>query len=262
MLLSYTFRVMTAVLYGTLRGITGAGWKKCVLCSHKIPAFLPWRGGFSTAPPIIQALHMVGSDIDHFACPRCGSTDRERHLYLYLTRTGIANSFCGKRVLHFAPEYQLSTWISSLEPSEYILGDLFPSTPPIQKINIEAIPFPDGYFDYLIANHVLEHVANLTCAISEITRVLNINGIAILQTPWCKKLSKTIEDQAVIDPYSRLHLFGQEDHVRIFGQDIYTVLSNENLIPSPIAHNDILHDINQDYYGVNIEEDFMIFQRK
>ena len=259
---SHAQSALIAIIRGTLQGLLGGGWRECVFCSHKVPAFLPWRGGYKLAPPIIHALHMIGSDLDHFACPYCGSTDRERHLYQYFLRTDLPNWLQGKRILHFAPEKQLSMWIATFEPFEYVRGDLFPGNPSIQQINMESIPFNDGYFDCVIANHVLEHVENLFCATREIARVLNTDGIAILQTPWCTGLSKTIEDQSVTDPYSRLHLFGQEDHLRIFGRDIYELLSSKYLVASPVTHNVILPDIDENRYGVNRNEEFMVFYKK
>ena len=262
MFLSHAYRVMAALLRGTFHGLTGGGWRVCEFCAHQVPAFVPWRGGSSSAPPIVHALHMIGSDMDNFACPCCGSTDRERHLHLYLERTGIANEFRGKRILHFAPELQLSGWISTFEPLEYVLADLSPSKPSVRRINMESIPFGDGYFDCVIANHVLEHVCNLTCATEEVARVLKINGIAILQVPWCAGLSKTIEDQAVEDSYARRHLYGQEDHQRLFGRDVYDRLSNEQLVAAPISHEELLSDIDPYRYGVNQKEPFMRFYRR
>ncbi|GLV61105.1 hypothetical protein KDH_79220 [Dictyobacter sp. S3.2.2.5] len=45
-----------------------------------------------------------------------------------------------------------------------------------QVIDIQAIPFPDDYFDYVIANHMLYHVPDRQRAFSEIRRVLRPQG--------------------------------------------------------------------------------------
>ena len=46
----------------------------------------------------------------------------------------------------------------------------------VQKVDIQDIPFPSCSFDYIIANHMLYHVPDLSKAISEVYRVLKPNG--------------------------------------------------------------------------------------
>lgn len=246
---------------GLVRAITGQGLRFCVVCQHHVPAFLPWRGGWAAAPPLMAALHVIGSDLDHFACPRCGATDRDRHLHWYLDRSGIAKSLHGKRVLHFAPEKGLVSWVASFEPAEHVLADLYPQCDDIRRIDLESIPFADGYFDCVIANHVLEHVGSLERATREIGRVLSSSGIALLQTPWCKGLARTIEDPAVVSPEARLQLYGQDDHVRLFGSDVYERISGDALRAEPVTHASLLADVDPDRYGVNPDEDLMLFRR-
>ena len=52
----------------------------------------------------------------------------------------------------------------------------------------------------------------------ELYRVLAPNGWAILQTPQLDS-NQTIEDLTITDPKERERLFGQNDHVRIYGND-------------------------------------------
>lgn len=203
---------------------------------------------------------MVGSNLDCFACPRCGCNDRDRHLRLYLERTGLAGSLVGARILHFAPEPQLVSWITSFGPALHVLADLCPPDDSVQCMDLEAIPFPDDHFDWVIANHVLEHVTNLGRATGEIARVLKPEGAAILQTPWCKGLEVTIEDPAVVSRNARLHLYGQEDHVRLFGRDVYKRIGAGGLRAEPIQHSPVLADLDPRIYGINPEEDLMLFR--
>lgn len=49
-------------------------------------------------------------------------------------------------------------------------------------LDCQAIPFKDGYFDTVIANHVLFYVQNLEKGLSEICRVLKDNGIFYCST--------------------------------------------------------------------------------
>lgn len=83
------------------------------------------------------------------------------------------------------------------------------------------IPCEDGRFDLVVANHVLEHVAADRAAVSEVARVLAPGGHAVLQTPYSSVLRATFEDPGVSSPVARLQLYGQEDHLRLFGLDIF-----------------------------------------
>ena len=46
-----------------------------------------------------------------------------------------------------------------------------------QQIDIQNIPIPDETFDFVIANHMLYHVPDLTKALSEVRRILKTGGI-------------------------------------------------------------------------------------
>lgn len=247
-----------AIAAGAIRAL-GGRWRYCVICNKRVPAFLPWRGGWSAAPALMRELQVVGSDLDQFSCPCCGANDRDRHLRLYLEHSGIAEAMRGARILHFAPEPPLVSWIGSLGPSLHVLADLYPSKPEIRRIDLEAVPFEDGSFDFVIANHVLEHVAHLNRATQEIARILAPGARAILQTPWCMGLDSTLEDAAVQSESARLHLYGQEDHVRLFGKDVYKRIAAGGLTAAPIPHDRYLVGFDPDMYGVNPREDLMLF---
>ena len=250
-----------ALAAGLWRGYTSGRWRHCVACDRRVPAFLPYRGGWAAAPPLMRALRLVGSDIDHFSCPRCRATDRDRHLLLYLQRSGLAEAMRGARILHFAPEARIARWLATLAPAQHEQGDLFPARPEIRRMDLEAIPFPDASFDWVIANHVLEHVGNLPQATREIARVLAPGGRAILQTPFSRALAATLDDPTVTDPFLRLQLYGQEDHVRLFGRDVYERIGHAGLQPRPLRHADLLADIDPGTHGVNPDEDLMLFVR-
>lgn len=104
---------------------------------------------------MIRALDVIGSDVDNFQCPWCGSTDRERHLLMYMRAAGLFDALPGMAVLHFAPERHLSRLIVAAGPARYIKCDLFPGAPDIERVDMLAIPYPDKTFDLVIANHVL-----------------------------------------------------------------------------------------------------------
>ncbi|HET7561915.1 MAG TPA: methyltransferase domain-containing protein [Rhodanobacteraceae bacterium] len=243
-----------------------AGWAPggrchCIVCGHDVWRFMPYRSGTRGAPPLMRTLAMVGSDPDRFECPRCGAHDRERHLLMYLRAAGILEDLRGKAVLHFAPEKRLSRFVAAAGPSRYIQADLFPNAPGVQRVDMLDMQFGDGSFDCVIANHVLEHVSDVPRALAEIRRVLKHGGLAILQTPYSAKLRRTWEDEGIDDPATRLQAHGQEDHVRLFGRDIFeriTVAGFENMVR---GHSELLENVDPARTGVNRDEPFFLFRK-
>jgi len=61
--------------------------------------------------------------------------------------------------------------------------------------------------------------APLMVALSELRRVLKVGGYAILQTPFSPKITKTFSDPRIKGSFARYHAYGQDDHVRLYGND-------------------------------------------
>ncbi|MBK7727670.1 MAG: methyltransferase domain-containing protein [Gammaproteobacteria bacterium] len=234
---------------------------RCVICGHRIGRFLPYRGGLHGSPPLMRALGIIGSDIDNFECPRCGAHDRERHLVLYLEASGLLARLPGMRILHFAPERHLAVLIAALAPVEYRKCDLYPCAEDVEQMNIEHIPFPDHSFDMVIANHVLEHVGDDRRALAEIHRVLQAGGVAVLQTPYSPVLHRTWSDPGITQEDARLQAYGQEDHVRLYGRDIFERFASCGFESGVRAHHELLAHKDAGEFGLNPEEPFFLFQR-
>ena len=96
-------------------------------------------------------------------------------------------------------------------------------------MDILDMPLESESFDFVIANHVLEHVSDDLKALTEIRRVLRVGGYAILQTPYSSKLHHTWQDPGIADDAARLQAYGQEDHVRLFGRDIFARITSAGL---------------------------------
>ncbi len=98
----------------------------------------------------------------------------------------------------------------------YITADLY-NPRAMVNMDITSIQFPDESFDVIYCCHVLEHVMDDRQAMKEFQRVLKRGGWAILLVPITAE--RTLEDPSVVSPEDRLRVFGQADHVRIYGPD-------------------------------------------
>jgi ubiquinone/menaquinone biosynthesis C-methylase UbiE len=124
------------------------------------------------------------------------------------------------RVLHVAPEQAFYQRFKNFSHWEYTTTDLHSPLADV-KADLTALPFAEETFDLIFCNHVLEHIPEDQKALSELYRVLKKGGTAILQVPLDENRKTTFEDNSITDPKERTRIFGQYDHVRIYGQDYY-----------------------------------------
>jgi len=148
------------------------------------------------------------------ACPRCGSLERHRLVYLALLRRDLLSGL--GNVLHFAPEPFLIGMLRQGSVS-YQSADFEPGLADI-VLNIEKINLPDKSVDVVIANHVLEHVDD-RAALRELQRILSVHGRLIVSVPLAGGCAKTYEDPGITSPVDRELHFGQADHLRFYGRD-------------------------------------------
>jgi SAM-dependent methyltransferase len=148
-------------------------------------------------------------------CPRCFAFPRHRLLSLFLKEKDWISP---QKILHFAPESSIKKYIKKHKNLDYVTADL--NMPFVDvKVDITNIPFPDHTFDIILCNHVLEHIIDDRQAMRELLRILKPGGWASLMVPIKSKLKETYEDESITSPKDRLKHFGQEDHVRWYGQD-------------------------------------------
>ena len=173
-------------------------------------------------------------------CPGTLSLERHRLLWLYLTNE--TDFFTKKiRVLHIAPEQCFYKIFKNLENINYTTFDLNSPLADV-KGDICKMPFKNNSFDYVLCNHVLEHISDDKKAMMEIFRVLSFNGTAILQVPINMSNTTTLEDSGITNKQERIEKFGQYDHVRLYGLDYFKRLKN------------IGFDVNQVKYALNFNE--------
>ncbi|MFT5237073.1 MAG: SAM-dependent methyltransferase [Flavobacteriaceae bacterium] len=155
--------------------------------------------------------------------PSTLSLERHRLFWLYLTNE--TEFFTKKlKVLHFAPEQAFFKRFRKMKNLEYTTTDLNSPIATV-KADICDLPFDDNAYDFIICNHVLEHIPDDTKAMQELYRVLAPGGIAILQVPYEADRNTTFEDDTITDPKERAKIFGQYDHVRVYGMDYFEKLA-------------------------------------
>ena len=156
--------------------------------------------------------------------PGTFSLERHRLFWLYLKND---TSFFTEnhKVLHFAPEQAFLKRFRKLKNIDYTTTDLNSPIADV-KADICKLPFEDDQYDFIICNHVLEHIPDDKKAMEEIFRVLTPGGTAIIQVPYDRNRTVSFEDDSITDPKERARIFGQYDHVRVYGMDYFAKLAS------------------------------------
>jgi SAM-dependent methyltransferase len=154
--------------------------------------------------------------------PSTLSLERHRLLWLFLQQE--TDLFRSKlKVLHFAPEQAFYKRFRNLKNLDYTTTDLNSPLSDI-KADICNLPFDDDSYDVILCNHVLEHIPDDHKAMQELYRVLKPGGWGIFQIPQDLNREQTFEDDSITDRKERAKIFGQYDHVRIYGRDYFSKL--------------------------------------
>jgi SAM-dependent methyltransferase len=184
-----------------------------------------------------------GKQRNNVLSPSTLSLERHRLLWLYLKNETDFFS-ANKKALHFAPEQAFYKRFRSMKNLDYVTTDLNSPLADV-KADICNLPFKDDEFDVILCNHVLEHIPDDTKAMQELYRVLKVGGMGIFQIPQDLNRVITFEDNTITDKKERAKIFGQYDHVRVYGYDYFDKLRavgfkvNEVDYTSKLSNEDI-----------------------
>ncbi len=194
--LRYAFYKFTAPMYyGTARS--------CNLCHKSYKAFLPF------------GIVKIREDA---CCPGCRSLERTRLLAFYLEREILLQAKVLK-VLHFAPEPQITELLLKYSSVRYLSVDINPELA-MQKEDIHALSFPENSFDLLLNSHVLSVLPDDRKALKEMYRVLKPGGLLILQEEMNFQQPTTPEVSPNASTAERIHTFHRDDLYRDYGMDL------------------------------------------
>lgn len=178
--------------------------------------------------------------------PSTLSLERHRLLWLYLKNE--TNFFKAPlKVLHFAPEQAFYKRFRNLNNLEYTTTDLNSPLADI-KADICHLPFEDNSYDVVLCNHVLEHIIDDTKAMQELYRIMKPGGWGIFQIPQDLNRDITFEDNSITDKVERAKIFGQYDHVRIYGRDYFDKLRSIGFKVEEIDYTSKLSDAEIERY--------------
>lgn len=159
----------------------------------------------------------------HLLTPSNGARERQRLIWHYLVHElHILDK--PARILHVAPELPFLEILKRQKNLEYVAADKmvdgYSNQKGIENIDLTELKFDDASFDYVLCNHVLEHIPDDRAAISEIYRVMKMGGTGVITVPINEEFKETYEDNTITSPKERKKHFGQWDHVRWYAQDI------------------------------------------
>ena len=178
--------------------------------------------------------------------PSTLSLERHRLLWLFLkTRTEFFSK--PAKLLHFAPEQAFYKRFKKLSHLEYTTTDLNSPLATV-KADICALPFEDNSFDIILCNHVLEHIPDDQKAMQELYRVMKPEGWGVFQVPQDVNRKETFEDPSITDKKERARIFGQYDHVRIYGYDYFDRLRAAGFTVEAVDYTSEIPEADVDRY--------------
>ena len=190
----------------------------CSCCNRTLEGFIEL--GYSKDSERFDSKRFMKQKQD-VICPFCYSAPRQRIQAVWLDAN--MSTVKDSRILCFAPEYSMMKWFRR-NGIKVTTADLFDSKAEL-KLDITNIDLPDESYDVVICNHVLEHVSSYENALTELNRILVDKGLLIVSFPLDEGLDTVFEQEASTPEY-RIRLFGQVDHVRIFGRDSAEILTS------------------------------------
>jgi len=136
-------------------------------------------------------------------CAKCGSLERHR-VFRALFNGFRTVQFRSMSCLMFSKDSSVAGgWFGSMRYSIYGTES---------SLDVQDIALPDGAFDVVVCNHILEHVPRYEAGLTEICRIISPTGFAFVSFPNPHHREVTLDWG-----YPKPEMHG---HYRLFGSDI------------------------------------------
>ncbi len=194
----------------------------CPVCGHRVRSFHPLPRYYE------HQLRACGCPYGfedsetlnwrQYSCRRCGASDRDRLMALYLREMFPSGRSAAPLLLvDFAPAPPLSAALRRVAGLQYRTADLM--MPGVDdRVDLAALPYEERSLDAFVCSHVLEHVPDDRAALRELFRVLKPGGWGILLVPIVLAAREIDEDAGPLSAAERWRRFGQDDHVRLYSK--------------------------------------------
>ncbi len=183
----------------------------------------------------------------HILCTLCGCGVRHRLFFAALQNLDDFSFGCvleNRKILHFAPDEPLREKLRG-KSSAYTTADYFREGFDL-KLDMSAMPeIENESFDVVIAFDVLEHVPDYQKALAEVRRILTPKGLGIFTVPQKDNLLETLEDENINTPEDRLKHYGQDDHLRFFGDDFAANVEKTGFLVTAIDETSFPEEMRQ-----------------
>jgi SAM-dependent methyltransferase len=147
-------------------------------------------------------------------CPRCGSLDRARHLWLLLERDHVLAS--RPAVLDVGPSRSLGSRVEQL--TRYVSIDVQAFTSSVVPMNLTRLEFPDDYFQVVLCQDVVEHIKDDAAALRDMYRVIRSGGTLFLGVPHKSDFEAGTDEFEEPDRHGHWRVYGVcELHRRLEG---------------------------------------------
>ena len=183
-----------------------------------------------------------------------GARERHRFIWHYLENQTLLFQQNKIKLLHISPEFAFYEKLKEIQTIQYFPVDKFEPGYDYLSLtkdfdlldqNLET-----NQFDFIICNHVLEHIVDDKTAINNLFKLLKSDGTAIITVLILTNYALTFEDYSITHPKDRKKHFGQWDHVRFYGLDIANRFEKSGFEVKTIHATEYFNESERQKFGV------------
>jgi ubiquinone/menaquinone biosynthesis C-methylase UbiE len=190
-----------------------------------------------TIPPLTPEQQIISDDFMHHWHQTLASRKRYRSIekfnHGYVAKNSPSDFLTTLEIGAGLGEHLLFEDLSAEQKQHYVALELrenmansisirFPEVQTLVADCQEHVPFPDGYFDRIIAIHILEHLPNLPAAVKELYRLCNkekgkFSVVIPCEGGWAYSLARKISAQRIFERrYQQSYdWFIQREHLNV-----------------------------------------------